>query len=76
MPEPVWAAGTPVQVRNRFDGSWASGFDVAEELTEEGPRAYRLLRRSDRAVLPASFPSAAIRLDADWAYRKRRQPAR
>jgi len=73
MAEQAWAAGTPVQVRNRFDRSWSSGFEVAEESTEGDVRTYRLRRRSDRAVLPAAFPPGEVRLDPEMPHRYRRR---
>ena len=71
--EQGWVAGTPVQVRNRFDRSWSSGFEVAEESNEGDVRTYRLRRRSDRSVLPAAFPSGELRIDADTPRSHRRQ---
>lgn len=49
--------GTRVEVRNGFDGSWASGF-VVMEVTETG---YRLRRRYDQDVLPSVFAPADVR---------------
>jgi hypothetical protein len=45
------ATGTPVEVRRRFDFSWARGFEVSE-VREDG---YTLRRKSDGSVLPAVF---------------------
>lgn len=44
-------------VRNRFDGGWGDGFEVAEAIVfdEDRPPRYRLLRLSDGTVLPAQF---------------------
>jgi hypothetical protein len=50
-------AGTAVEVRNRFDGSWARGFEVAEAV---GDRC-RIRRRSDGAVLPELFGRDEVR---------------
>ena len=46
-----------VQVRNRFDGAWCNGFEVADVVVDdEGrPARYAVLRRSDGVVLPAQF---------------------
>lgn len=46
-----------VLVRNRFDGGWCDGFEVAEAIAynEDRPPRYRLLRLSDATVLPAQF---------------------
>jgi hypothetical protein len=57
--EPRWPAGTPVEVRNRYDRRWTSGFEVAETSTEED--SYRVRRVSDRAVLPVTFGAGDIR---------------
>ena len=48
---------TRVEVRNRFDGSWAKGFEVAE-VTESG---YRIRRASDASVLPTEFAADQVR---------------
>jgi hypothetical protein len=58
-------AGTGVQVRTRFDGRWASGFEIAD-VRQRGaaPAVYRLRRRSDHRVLPAFFPSSELRPDS------------
>ena len=61
MPEtsapPRWATGTPVLVRNRFDGAWVAGF----ELAGKKERAYEVRRRSDHVVLPARFDESELR---------------
>ena len=49
--------GTRVEVRDRFTGSWASGF-VVEEVSDPG---YRLRRQSDKRVLPTRFPPDQVR---------------
>jgi hypothetical protein len=51
--------GTRVQVRNRFNQHWASGFEVAD-VAEDHP-AYRLRRLSDNRVLPGSFEEEEVR---------------
>ena len=53
--------GSRVDVRNRFDGSWSSGFEVSA-VVDDG---YRIRRRSDGSELPAEF-------DADDVRRERR----
>lgn len=50
-------AGTPVEVRNPFASSWATGFEVAATT----PHGYRLLRLSDHSVLPVEFLPHDIR---------------
>jgi hypothetical protein len=55
--------GARVEVRNRFDGSWSTGFEVAEAIAAgaEGddagrePAAYRVRRVADAAVLNGTF---------------------
>jgi hypothetical protein len=65
MPEnrrhPRWDTGTPVLVRNRFDGAWVGGF----ELSDVSDEAYEVRRRSDHVVLPARFDQSELRSEAD-----------
>jgi hypothetical protein len=49
--------GIPVEVRNRFDASWSSGFEIAAMT----PGGYWLRRRSDQYVLPAAFAAGELR---------------
>lgn len=51
------APGVRVEVRNQFDGSWAGGFEIADE----DPGGYRLRRTSDRVVLPSLFSPGDVR---------------
>ena len=60
----LFERGTQVEVRNHFDESWASGFEIAEALVDTGEDVYRLRRVSDRVVLPADFFPTDIRPDA------------
>jgi hypothetical protein len=46
--------GTRVEVRNRFDGSWAPGFELAEPNDDRG---WHVRRLSDGSVLPSPFPT-------------------
>ena len=57
--------GAAVQVRTRFDGCWASGFDVAEIVASNGaePR-YRVRRALDGSVLPVLFSAEDLIEDA------------
>ena len=57
--------GTEVEVRNRFNGDWASGFEVADVVAGAiGPRPdeYWLRRLSDGTKLGPSFSPSDIRL--------------
>ena len=49
--------GTRVQVRNRFDGSWARGFEVYQSRRN----GYLLRRVSDSRVLPTTFAPPELR---------------
>jgi len=65
MPEqprhPRWATGTPVLVRNRFDGQWVAGFELAGVKEQ----AYEVRRRSDHVVLPARFDQSEVRPEGE-----------
>ncbi|HET6953857.1 MAG TPA: hypothetical protein VFI47_26065 [Acidimicrobiales bacterium] len=77
VPEPGIASGLDpgarVEVRNRFDGSWSQGFEVAEALPprrsgqpdERAGVAYRVRRLGDDAVLNATFRPEEVRRDVD-----------
>ncbi|MEY2405082.1 MAG: hypothetical protein QOD38_2633 [Acidimicrobiaceae bacterium] len=54
------AQGTPVQVRDRFEFAFRSGFEVSE--TTGG--GYRLRRRSDGVELPVEFSVNDVRPDS------------
>jgi hypothetical protein len=51
-------AGTDVEVRTRFDGHWARGFEVVTT----GDDGYRVRRRSDGRELPTLFSPQDVRL--------------
>lgn len=51
------APGTKVDVRNRFQGTWVRGFEIAE-FTDEG---YRIRRMSDGSVLGELFSRDDVR---------------
>ena len=53
----AYPATTRVEVRNRYDGSWGQGFEVAEVT----PRGYRIRRSSDGSVLPTEFAPDDVR---------------
>jgi len=52
--------GTPVQVRDRFEFAFRSGFEVSS-ATAAG---YRLRRRSDGVELPIDFAANDVRPEA------------
>ncbi len=66
MPEnprhPHWDAGTPVRVRNRFDGAWVAGFELAGVKEE----TYEVRRCSDHVVLPARFDESDLRPESEY----------
>lgn len=49
--------GTPVQVRDRFEFAFRSGFEVSSFT----PAGYRLRRRSDGVELPIDFAPTDVR---------------
>jgi hypothetical protein len=51
------APGAEVEVLTRFRGDWTRGFEVAS--IESG--RYCIRRRSDRALLPATFAAQQVR---------------
>ncbi len=53
--------GTRVEVRSRYERTWARGFEVAEEVDDGGQVHYRIRRRSDGSVLPALFTDDDVR---------------
>jgi hypothetical protein len=53
--------GTPVDVRCRFDRSWAHGFSVDEVL----PEGVYLRRMTDDARLPIPFDPQDVRVALD-----------
>jgi hypothetical protein len=52
------AAGTRVDVRSRYLGTWSRGFEVAEIVGG----TYRVRRLSDDSVLPSEFSSVDVRV--------------
>ena len=64
-PRPRLEVGTSVEVRSRFEQSWAGGFEVVEVL----PEGYRVRRALDGSVLPAVFTPDEVRRErtrATW----------
>ena len=53
------ARGDRVEVRCRSFGSWSRGFEIADSDRE----GYRVRRRSDDVVLPATFRPEDLRAD-------------
>jgi hypothetical protein len=53
-------SGVRVEVRSRFDGGWASGFQV---FAAQPNGRYLVRRLSDHSVLPITFAEAELRLD-------------
>ena len=51
--------GTKVEVRSRFERSWARGFEIAE-VVETG---YRIRRLSDGSILPLDFSADDVRAE-------------
>lgn len=62
-PGDVVKLGTRVEVRNRFDGAWSTGFVLEEEQVDDNGRArWRKVRRaSDGMVLPEEFAALDVR---------------
>jgi hypothetical protein len=52
--------GSDVEVRSSFDGSWVSGFQVAD-VTGPAAGEFHLRRVSDGTVLPVPFPRHELR---------------
>ncbi len=57
---PVPRPGDRVDVRNRFDGRWSTGFRVDAVVAHDGGYRFRLRRLSDGAVLPALFDEDTV----------------
>lgn len=56
-----YSIGAAVEVRSRFQQRWVGGFLVADVVTDDAGRRYRLLRRSDRELLPVTFGDTDLR---------------
>jgi hypothetical protein len=57
IPEHAFRVGSRVEVRDRFQGSWSRGFEIAGEIAG----GYTLRRVSDRSILPVAFPAHELR---------------
>ncbi len=55
--EPMFAPGTKVEVRRRFDDKWARGFEVLANADD----GYRLRRLSDGEEIPVAFAAQDVR---------------
>ncbi|MDA8359296.1 MAG: hypothetical protein M0Z95_24015 [Actinomycetota bacterium] len=68
-PRPSLDPGTPIEVRNRFQGTWTRGFTVAG-VTHGGQ--YTVRRTSDGSILAGTFGRDAIRRErrrrSGWWY--------
>jgi len=53
-------SGVRIQIRNRFDGAWASGYQIFAARPGGG---YLVRRMSDHSVLPITVAEAELRLD-------------
>jgi hypothetical protein len=51
------APGTQVDVRNRYQGTWTRGFEIAEAT----PEGYRIRRLSDGSILGELFSRDDVR---------------
>ncbi len=60
VPEPL-PEGTRVEVRNRLDGTWSRGFEVAGG----DPEGYRIRRLSDGGTLPVLFTGDDVRIERE-----------
>ena len=58
---PDTPSGATVDVRSRFEGTWCSGFEVAEVLTNlDRVLSYRVKRVSDGQTLPGTFSADEV----------------
>lgn len=60
MVSPALRPGDTVEVRNRFDGRWSSGFRVEAVMADEETCRYRVQRVSDGHVLPLVFDDESL----------------
>lgn len=52
--------GDRVDVRNRFDGRWTTGFRVDAVVADDDGYRFKLRRLSDGAVLPVLFDEDTV----------------
>ena len=55
--EGVIPAGTEVEVRNRYQGEWCTGFEVVDSTAD----GYLVRRSADGRLMPERFPAQVIR---------------
>ena len=60
--KPETGPASVVEVRNRFDGRWSIGYEIAEADVCQDPTRYRIRRRRDGAVLPSWFRPDEVRM--------------
>lgn len=53
--------GDKVQVRTRFDGGWAGGYEIAGLNGDGGEAEAQVRRLCDQSVLPVTMPLSQIR---------------
>jgi hypothetical protein len=53
--------GAEIDVRNRFEGRWATGFVVASVSDRDGRERVAVRRKSDGVVLPVEFEVSEVR---------------
>jgi hypothetical protein len=54
-------SGDPVEVQNRLTGTWSTGFEVEEVVTDAPENHYVIRRWSDGVILPALFNRETVR---------------
>lgn len=57
QPINLLGVGTHVEVKNRLDGRWSRGFEIAAHVND----GYRIRRTSDDTVLPTVFTTDQVR---------------
>jgi hypothetical protein len=56
-----WRTGTRVRVRNHFDGSWATGFEIElSDTGSDGEPRYLIRRVSDGSLLAVRFDEGDV----------------
>jgi cell division protease FtsH len=61
----LWTSGTRVRVRNHFDGSWASGFEIERSgIGSDGQPGYLVRRLSDGSTIAVNFDAGEVQPEA------------